>query len=209
MIANIAEFLGMSTTAVVVWAVVIVIVVALIMMTISVYNGLVLKRNNYQNSFAQIDTALMRRFDLIPNLVEVAKKYMDHERETLEAVISARNQAKGNLDAAKKDLGNAALLNAASKSEGVLNSALGRLMAIVESYPDLKANEQMQSLHNELATTENLIAAHRQTYNIDATEYNNYLQVFPNNMVGGIFSFKPGALYEIDEVQREAPKVKF
>lgn len=209
MIANIAEFLGMSTTAVVVWAVVIVIVVALIMMTISVYNGLVLKRNNYQNSFAQIDTALMRRFDLIPNLVEVAKKYMDHERETLEAVISARNQAKGNLDAAKKDLGNAALLNAASKSEGVLNSALGRLMAVVESYPDLKANEQMQSLHNELATTENLIAAHRQTYNIDATEYNNYLQVFPNNMVGGIFSFKPGALYEIDEVQREAPKVKF
>ena len=209
MIANIAEFLGMSTTAVVVWAVVIVIVVALIMMTISVYNGLVLKRNNYQNAFAQIDTALMRRFDLIPNLVEVAKKYMDHERETLEAVISARNQAKGNLDAAKKDLGNAALLNAASKSEGVLNSALGRLMAVVESYPDLKANEQMQSLHNELATTENLIAAHRQTYNIDATEYNNYLQVFPNNMVGGIFSFKPGALYEIDEVQREAPKVKF
>lgn len=209
MIANIAEFLGMSTTAVIVWAVVIVIVVALIMMTISVYNGLVLKRNNYQNSFAQIDTALMRRFDLIPNLVEVAKKYMDHERETLEAVISARNQAKGNLDAAKKDLGNAALLNAASKSEGVLNSALGRLMAVVESYPDLKANEQMQSLHNELATTENLIAAHRQTYNIDATEYNNYLQVFPNNMVGGIFSFKPGALYEIDEVQREAPKVKF
>lgn len=209
MIANIAEFLGMSTTAVVVWAIVIVIVVALIMMTISVYNGLVLKRNNYQNSFAQIDTALMRRFDLIPNLVEVAKKYMDHERETLEAVISARNQAKGNLDAAKKDLGNAALLNAASKSEGVLNSALGRLMAVVESYPDLKANEQMQSLHNELATTENLIAAHRQTYNIDATEYNNYLQVFPNNMVGGIFSFKPGALYEIDEVQREAPKVKF
>lgn len=209
MIASIAEFLGMSTTAVVVWAVVIVIVVALIMMTISVYNGLVLKRNHYQNSFAQIDTALMRRFDLIPNLVEVAKKYMDHERETLEAVISARNQAKGNLDAAKKDLGNATLLNAASKSEGVLNSALGRLMAVVESYPDLKANEQMQSLHNELATTENLIAAHRQTYNIDATEYNNYLQVFPNNMVGGIFSFKPGALYEIDEVQREAPKVKF
>lgn len=209
MIASIAEFLGMSTTAVVVWAVVIVIVVALIMMTISVYNGLVLKRNHYQNSFAQIDTALMRRFDLIPNLVEVAKKYMDHERETLEAVISARNQAKGNLDAAKKDLGNAALLNAASKSEGVLNSALGRLMAVVESYPDLKANEQMQSLHNELATTENLIAAHRQTYNIDATEYNNYLQVFPNNMVGGIFSFKPSALYEIDEVQREAPKVKF
>lgn len=209
MIANIAEFLGMSTIAVIVWAVVIVIVVALIMMTISVYNGLVLKCNNYQNSFAQIDTALMRRFDLIPNLVEVAKKYMDHERETLEAVISARNQAKGNLDAAKKDLGNTALLNAASKSEGVLNSALGRLMAVVESYPDLKANEQMQSLHNELATTENLIAAHRQTYNIDATEYNNYLQVFPNNMVGGIFSFKPGALYEIDEVQREAPKVKF
>ena len=209
MIANIAEFLGMSTTAVVVWAVVIVIVVALIMMTISVYNGLVLKRNNYQNSFAQIDTALMRRFDLIPNLVEVAKKYMDHERETLEAVISARNQAKGNLDAAKKDLGNTALMNTASKSEGVLNSALGRLMAVVESYPDLKANEQMQSLHQELATTENLIAAHRQTYNIDATEYNNYLQVFPNNMVGGIFSFRPGALYEIDEVQREAPKVKF
>lgn len=209
MMTSIAEFLGMSTTAVIVWAVVLVVVIVLIMSMISVYNGLVLKRNQYQNSFAQIDTALMRRFDLIPNLVEVAKKYMDHERETLEAVISARNQAKGNLDAAKADLGNAALMNAASKSEGVLNSALGRLMAVVEAYPELKANEQMQSLHQELATTENLIAAHRQTYNIDATEYNNYLQVFPNNMVGGIFSFKPSALYEISDIQREAPKVKF
>ena len=207
--ANIAEFFGLSTTALIIWMIVVAIIVGLAMLTISVYNGLVLKRNNYQNSFAQIDTALMRRFDLIPNLVEVATKYMEHERETLEAVISARNQAKGSLDAVKNDLGNAALMNAASKSEGVLNSALGRLMAVVESYPDLKANEQMESLHNELATTENLIAAHRQTYNIDATEYNNYLQVFPNNMVGGIFSFKPGALYEIDEVQREAPKVKF
>lgn len=209
MMTSIAEFLGMSTTAVIVWAVVLVVVIVLIMSMISVYNGLVLKRNQYQNSFAQIDTALMRRFDLIPNLVEVAKKYMDHERETLEAVISARNQAKGNLDAAKADLGNTALMNAASKSEGVLNSALSRLMAVVEAYPDLKANEQMQSLHQELATTENLIAAHRQTYNIDATEYNNYLQVFPNNMVGGIFSFKPSALYEISDIQREAPKVKF
>lgn len=207
--ANIAEFFGLSTTALTIWIIVVAIIVGLAMLTISVYNGLVLKRNNYQNSFAQIDTALMRRFDLIPNLVEVAKKYMEHERETLEAVISARNQAKGSLDAVKNDLGNAALMNAASKSEGVLNSALGRLMAVVESYPDLKANEQMESLHNELATTENLIAAHRQTYNIDATEYNNYLQVFPNNMIGGIFSFKPGALYEIDDVQREAPKVKF
>lgn len=207
--ANIAEFFGLSTTALIIWMIVVAIIVGLAMLIISVYNGLVLKRNNYQNSFAQIDTALMRRFDLIPNLVEVAKKYMEHERETLEAVISARNQAKGSLDAVKNDLGNAALMNAASKSEGVLNSALGRLMAVVESYPDLKANDQMQSLHNELATTENLIAAHRQTYNIDATEYNNYLQVFPNNMVGGIFSFKPGALYEIDDVQREAPKVKF
>lgn len=207
--ANIAEFFGLSTTALIIWMIVVAIIVGLAMLTISVYNGLVLKRNNYQNSFAQIDTALMRRFDLIPNLVEVAKKYMEHERETLEAVISARNQAKGSLDAVKNDLGNAALMNAASKSEGVLNSALGRLMAVVESYPDLKANEQMESLHNELATTENLIAAHRQTYNINATEYNNYLQVFPNNMIGGIFSFKPGALYEIDDVQREAPKVKF
>lgn len=207
--ANIAEFFGLSTTALIIWMIVVAIIVGLAMLTISVYNGLVLKRNNYQNSFAQIDTALMRRFDLIPNLVEVAKKYMEHERETLEAVISARNQAKGSLDAVKNDLGNAALMNAASKSEGVLNSALGRLMAVVESYPDLKANDQMQSLHNELAITENLIAAHRQTYNIDATEYNNYLQVFPNNMIGGIFSFKPGALYEIDDVQREAPKVKF
>ncbi|GAA5102009.1 LemA family protein [Wohlfahrtiimonas larvae] len=209
MMANVAEFLGISAVSVVIWMIVIVVVIALIIMMISVYNGLVRKRNQCQNSFAQVDTALMRRFDLIPNLVEVAKKYMEHERETLEAVISARNQAKGNLDAAKSDLGNAALMNTASKSEGVLNSALGRLMAVVESYPDLKANEQMQSLHQELATTENLIAAHRQTYNIDATEYNNYLQVFPNNMIGGMFSFKPGALYEISDIQREAPKVTF
>lgn len=209
MIASIAEFLGMSTTGLTVWIVVLIVVGTLIVITVSVYNRLVIRRNNYQNSFAQIDTALMRRFDLIPNLVEVAKKYMDHERETLEAVITARNQAKSALDAAKANLGDGALLNKVSQSDSMLNGALGRLMAVVESYPDLKANEQMTSLHNELATTENLIAAHRQTYNIDVTEYNNYLQVFPNNIIGGMFSFKPGALYQIDDVQREAPKVKF
>ena len=209
MIASIAEFLGMSTTGLTVWIVVLIAVGTLIVITVSVYNRLVIRRNNYQNSFAQIDTALMRRFDLIPNLVEVAKKYMDHERETLEAVIAARNQAKSALDAAKANLGDGALLNKVSQSDSMLNGALGRLMAVVESYPDLKANEQMTSLHNELATTENLIAAHRQTYNIDVTEYNNYLQVFPNNIIGGMFSFKPGALYQIDDVQREAPKVKF
>lgn len=209
MIASVAEFLGMSTTGLTVWIVVLIAVGTLIVITVSVYNRLVIRRNNYQNSFAQIDTALMRRFDLIPNLVEVAKKYMDHERETLEAVIAARNQAKSALDAAKANLGDGALLNKVSQSDSMLNGALGRLMAVVESYPDLKANEQMASLHNELATTENLIAAHRQTYNIDVTEYNNYLQVFPNNIIGGMFSFKPGALYQIDDVQREAPKVKF
>ncbi len=209
MIASIANFFGISESSFIIWLIIIVAIIVVIFMTISVYNKLVLKRNNYQNSFAQIDAALMRRFDLIPNLVEVAKKYMEHERETLEAVIVARSQAQNSLNSAKKDLTNDALLTAASKSETVLSGALGRLMAVVESYPDLKANEQMQSLHNELATTENLIAAHRQTYNIDVTEYNSTLQIFPNNIVGGIFSFKPGALYKIEEAQREAPKVKF
>lgn len=199
----------MASTELIVTAILIGVIVLLVLAIIGIYNRLVVKRNNFQNSFAQIDTALMRRYDLIPNLVEVAKKYMTHERETLEAVISARNQAKDSLNAVKQDLSSDALLQVASKSEGVLNSAMGRLMAVVESYPDLKADEQMQSLHNEIATTENLIAAHRQTYNIDTTEYNNFLQVFPNNLVGGIFSFKPGALYQIDEEKRQAPKVQF
>lgn len=209
MITNMANFFGVSEGSFVTWLIVVVAIVILIVVIISIYNKLVLQRNNYKNSFAQIDAALMRRFDLIPNIVEVAKKYMEHERETLEAVIAARNQAQGSLNNAKNDLTNDAMLNAVSKSEGVLSGALGRLMAVVESYPDLKANEQMRSLHNELATTENLIAAHRQTYNIDVTEYNSALQIFPNNIVGGLFSFKPGALYKIEEVQREAPKVKF
>lgn len=197
--------LGLSTSTVVIIGVVAFVVLLFIL----TYNKLVAKRNNYQNSFAQIDTALMRRFDLIPNLVEVAKKYMQHENETLTAVIEARNQAKSSQDAAKGDLSDAALLNASSQSQGALTSALGRLMAVVESYPDLKANEQMQSLHQEITTSENLIAAHRQTYNIDATDYNTTLQVFPNNIIGGICSFKPGALYQISEEQRAAPKVQF
>ncbi len=189
--------------------IIIVAIVVVVLFFIVTYNKLVTQRNNYKNAFSQIDVVLMRRHDLIPNLVEVAKKYMEHERETLESVISARNHANNSLQQAKANLDNPELMQIAAQSENSLTSALGRLMAVVENYPDLKADAQMQSLHDELATTENLIAAHRQTFNIEVTSFNNLLQVFPNNIVGGICSFKEAALLPIEEHKREVPKVQF
>lgn len=173
------------------------------------YNRLVVLRNNYEKAFAQIDVVLTRRHDLIPNIVAVAKKYMEHERETLEAVTAARNHANNSLNEAKGSLNNQDIMNLVSQAETTLGSTLGRLMAVVEDYPDLKADSQMIELSKELSSTENLIAAHRQTFNVDITDFNNALQVFPNNIVGGLFSFKEAALLPIEEGKREVPKVTF
>ena len=179
---------------------------------VALYNGLVRARNAYRNAFAQIDVQLQRRFDLIPNLVETAKAYLTHERETLEAVIAARGTAQAGLAAAKASPGDPAAMAELSRSQGALDSMLGRLMAVVEAYPDLKANQNMMQLSEELTSTENRVAFARQAYNDSVMAYNNQREVFPSSLVAGNFGFKPAALLDIpaDRAQvREAPKVRF
>ena len=179
---------------------------------VALYNGLVRSRNAYRNAFAQIDVQLQRRFDLIPNLVETAKAYLTHERETLEAVIAARGAAQAGLAAAKASPGDPAAMAELSRSQGALNGVLGRLMAVVEAYPDLKANQNMMQLSEELTSTENRVAFARQAYNDSVMAYNNKREVFPSSLVAGNFGFKPAALLDIpaDRAQvREAPKVQF
>lgn len=173
-----------------------------------VYNGLVKLRNFYKNAFSQIDVQLKRRHDLIPNLVEVAKGYMSHERETLEAVIAARNVAAGARESANP--GNAGSMQSLGQAEAGLGGVLGRLFAVAEAYPDLKANQNMMQLTEELTTTENKVAFSRQAYNDSVLAFNNKREVFPNNIVAGMFGFSEASLFEIeDETQREAPKVSF
>ncbi len=177
---------------------------------ISVYNGLVKKRNQYKNAFAQIDVQLTRRHDLIPNLVETAKGYIKHERETLEAVITARAAAVSGLDRAKANPGNAAAMGELAGAENALTGALGKLFALAEAYPDLKANQNMMQLSEELTSTENKVAFSRQGYNDAVMNYNNAREVFPGNLVAGMFSFDEATLLEIvDEAKREVPKVEF
>ena len=179
---------------------------------VALYNGLVRARNAYRNAFAQIDVQLQRRFDLIPNLVETAKAYLTHERETLESVIAARGAAQAGLAAAKASPGDPAAMAELSRSQGALDGMLGRLMAVVEAYPDLKANQNMMQLSEELTSTENRVAFARQAYNDSVTAYNNQREVFPSSLVAGNFGFKPAALLDIpaDRAQvREAPKVQF
>ncbi|OHE85148.1 MAG: hypothetical protein A2579_01380 [Lysobacterales bacterium RIFOXYD1_FULL_69_11] len=179
---------------------------------VALYNGLVRARNAYRNAFAQIDVQLQRRFDLIPNLVETAKAYLSHERETLEAVIAARSTAQAGLAAAKASPGDPAAMAELSRSQGALDGMLGRLMAVVEAYPDLKANQNMMQLSEELTSTENRVAFARQAYNDSVMAYNNKREVFPSRLVAGNFGFKPAALLDIpaDRAQvREAPKVQF
>ena len=179
---------------------------------VALYNGLVRSRNAYRNAFAQIDVQLQRRFDLIPNLVETAKAYLTHERETLEAVIAARGAAQAGLAAAKASPGDPAAMAELSRSQGALDGMLGRLMAVVEAYPDLKANQNMMQLSEELTSTENRVAFARQAYNDSVMAYNNQREVFPSSLVAGNFAFKPAALLDIpaDRAQvREAPKVQF
>ena len=177
---------------------------------ISIYNRLVAARNRYKNAFAQIDVQLTRRHDLIPNLVETAKGYMKHERETLEEVIQARNTAVGNLKQAAKDPTDADAMKDLAQSEQQLSGALGRLFALAESYPDLKANENMMQLSEELTTTDNTVAFARQAYNDSVMEYNTLRESFPNNLFAGWFNFQEAELLEIeDESKREVPEVSF
>lgn len=189
-----------------------VVVVLLIIWTITGYNGLVRARNGYQNAFAQIDVQLQRRFDLIPNLVETAKGYMAHERETLEAVTQARAAAVSGLQAAQASPGDPAAMQQLATTQGALTGALGRFSAVAEAYPDLKANQNMLALQEELTSTENKVAFSRQAYNDSVLNYNNRRQSFPASVLAGLFHFLPAALWEVDpghpEV-RDAPKVQF
>ncbi|HRO63167.1 LemA family protein [Thermomonas sp.] len=189
------------------------IIVGLGFWVVGIYNGLVVARNAFKNAFAQIDVQLQRRFDLIPNLVEIARKYMAHERETLEAVISARSAAQGGLAAAKANPGDPEAMAALAATQGQLNGVLGRLMMVAEAYPDLKANQNMMQLTEELTSTENKVAFARQAYNDSAMAYNNKREVFPSSVFAGIFGFQPAALLEIpaekQEQVRAAPKVEF
>jgi LemA protein len=186
------------------------IIAAVVFWAIGIYNRLVNERNRVKNGFAQIDVQLTRRYDLIPNLVEVVKGYMKHERETLEAVINARNSASASLDAAKADPANAQMIKELGASEGALTSALGRLFALSEAYPDLKANQNMMQLQEELASTENKVAFSRQAFNDSVLQYNNSAQNFPNSVIAGFFSFALASFLEIEsEEKREVPEVSF
>lgn len=190
-----------------------VIVVALVAWLAGIYNALVTARNGYRNAFAQIDVQLQRRFDLIPNLVEVAKKYMAHERETLEAVVAARSAAQSGLAAAKANPGDPGAMAQLAAAQGQLAAGLGRLLAVAEAYPELKANQTMMQLTEELTSTENKVAFARQAFNDAVMAYNNRREVFPNSVFAGMFGFQPATLLEIAADRqaqvREAPKVQF
>jgi LemA protein len=190
--------------------IVLLVIVGIVLIFISTYNRLVTARNAFKNAFAQIDVQLTRRYDLIPNLVETAKGYLKHERETLEAVIKARNAAYAGLKTAASDPGNAAAVQQLSGADQQLGGALGRLMAVAESYPDLKANQNMMQLSEELTSTENKVAFARQAYNDSVMTYNNAREVFPSSIVAGMFNFQPAQALEIAKPEaREAPKVSF
>jgi LemA protein len=177
---------------------------------VGIYNKLVMLRQRFKNAFAQIDVQLKRRYDLIPNLVETAKAYMAHERETLEAVIQARNQAVTAEKKAAGSPGDAGAMQGLMAAEGALTGTIGRLFALMENYPDLKANQNMMQLTEELTTTENKVAFARQAYNDSVMNYNTYRETFPPTLFANIFNFTEAPLFEIeDQGQREAPKVKF
>ena len=190
--------------------VVAVVIVVLGLMVVGIYNKLVAFRNRFKNSFAQIDVQLKRRYDLIPNLVETAKGYMSHERETLEAVIAARNQASSASTNAASNPGDAAAMQSLLGAESMLGNAMSKLLVTVERYPDLKASQNMSQLTEELTSTENKIAFSRQAYNDAVMIYNTARETFPSVMFAGSMGFQSAVLFEVkNEEVREAPKVTF
>ena len=196
------------TTAITILAVLAGLVLVVAFWVIGIYNGLVKLRNLYRNAFAQIDVQLKRRYDLIPNLVETAKGFMKHEKETLEGVIEARNMASSARQSANTEY--ASSMGALMAAEGGLGGALGRLFALSEAYPDLKSNANMMQVSEELTTTENKIAFSRQAYNDAVTQYNTQTEVFPSSLIAGIFNFGTATLFEVtEESEREAVKVEF
>jgi LemA protein len=186
------------------------IILLLIVLVVVLYNRLIVLRNHVKNAFAQIDVQLTRRHDLIPNLVETVKGYIKHERETLEAVIQARNTAVASLKAAAADPSRGDAVRQLGGAEGALTGALGRLLAVAEAYPDLKANQNMMQLTEELTSTENRVAYARQSYNDSVMDYNNARETLPNSIIAGAFQFTPGSMLEIEDVAKRAvPKVSF
>jgi LemA protein len=199
------------STALIVLIVLVLLAVVLGAMVVGIFNKLVAFKNRYENAFAQIEVQLKRRYDLIPNLVETAKGYMAHERDTLEAVISARGKAAGGLQQAAANPGDPKAIQNLAAAEGMLSGALGRLFALAEAYPDLKANQNMMQLSEELTSTENRIAFARQAFNDSVMQYNTYKQTFPPVVFAGMFGYgQDAAMLEFgDEPIREAPKVSF
>ncbi len=187
------------------------IIILLVVIVAGVYNNLVTARNRYKNAYAQIDVQLKRRYDLIPNLVEVAKGYIKHERETLEAVIKARNSAVTASNAASGNPGDPSVMKGLAGAEAMLSGTLGRLFALVENYPDLKANENMIQLSEELTSTENRIAFARQAFNDAVMAYNTSCQKFPANIIAGTFGFREAELLASTKApeERQAVKVSF
>jgi LemA protein len=186
------------------------LVVVFVLFLVGIYNNLVTLRNRFKNAFSQIDVQLKRRYDLIPNLVETAKGYMKHERETLEAVIQARNQAVTAEGRAAANPGDANAMKGLMGAEAALTGAVGRLFALMESYPDLKANQNMMQLTEELTSTENRVAFARQAYNDAVTEYNIAREKFPNVIIANSMGFNEAPLFEVEtKEERQAPKVQF
>jgi len=186
------------------------VVILLLGFVIGLYNRLVTLRNRVKNAFAQIDVQLTRRHDLIPNLVEAVKGYIKHERETLEAVIQARNVAMAGLKAVEANPTDARAMQQLGGAETALTGALSRLMVVAEAYPDLKASQNMMQLTEELSSTENRVAFSRQGYNDSVMDYNNACEMFPSGVIANLFRFKPATMLEIEDVAKRAvPKVSF
>ena len=200
----------MDTPTIIIITVVVVFGIIGILIIASMYNSLVTLRNRFKNAFAQIDVQLKRRYDLIPNLVEMAKGYLKHERETLESVTQARNVAAGAASAAAANPSSATAMQDLMGAEAELGGALSRLLVTVEAYPDLKANQNMMSLQEELASTENKVAFSRQAFNDAVMGYNTKRETFPTNLIAGMFNFAAATLFEIKRAEeREAVKVSF